>query len=92
MDAHGKPSPTPTRLRQIALVARNIDQAKQQLVGMVSTLCLLITHCDKQTHVIGTPVIFEDPAVAQWGLKNFLGIFPPSIMRIADIELSSTRR
>ncbi|KAJ4298962.1 hypothetical protein N0V90_004206 [Kalmusia sp. IMI 367209] len=47
--------PAPTRLRQIALVTRDLEQAKHQL-----------------THVIGTEVIFEDPAVAQFGLKNFL--------------------
>ncbi|KAH6629202.1 hypothetical protein C7974DRAFT_311428 [Boeremia exigua] len=47
--------PAPTRLRQIALVARDIDRARQLL-----------------THVIGTDVIYEDPAVSQWGLKNFL--------------------
>ncbi|KAF2998567.1 hypothetical protein E8E13_005776 [Curvularia kusanoi] len=52
LDAFG---PAPTRLRQIALVARDIDQARQLL-----------------THVIGTDVIYEDPAVGQWGLKNFL--------------------
>ncbi|KAJ4992389.1 hypothetical protein SVAN01_02098 [Stagonosporopsis vannaccii] len=47
--------PAPTRLRQIALVAKDLDRARQLL-----------------THVIGTEVIHEDPAVAQWGLKNFL--------------------
>jgi hypothetical protein len=25
-----------------------------------------------QTKVIGTEVVYEDPQVAQWGLKNFL--------------------
>ncbi|KAJ8113098.1 hypothetical protein OPT61_g4707 [Boeremia exigua] len=49
------PGTAPTRLRQIALVARDIDRARQLL-----------------THVIGTSVIYEDPAVGQWGLKNFL--------------------
>ncbi|KUJ12325.1 uncharacterized protein LY89DRAFT_592825 [Mollisia scopiformis] len=48
-------APSPTRLRQIALVAADLDRARQLL-----------------TRVIGTEVIFEDPAVAQWGLKNFL--------------------
>ncbi|KAF2009478.1 hypothetical protein BU24DRAFT_75694 [Aaosphaeria arxii CBS 175.79] len=48
-------SPSPTRLRQIALVARDLECARRQL-----------------THVIGTEVIYEDPAVGQWGLKNFL--------------------
>ncbi|KAF2193873.1 hypothetical protein K469DRAFT_548688 [Zopfia rhizophila CBS 207.26] len=46
---------SPTRLRQIALVTKDLERAKRQL-----------------THVIGTEVIFEDPAVAQWGLKNFI--------------------
>ncbi|RYN46519.1 hypothetical protein AA0114_g8309 [Alternaria tenuissima] len=47
--------PAPTRLRQIALVAKDIERAKQLI-----------------THVLGTEVVFEDPAVGQWGLKNFL--------------------
>jgi hypothetical protein len=29
-----------------------------------------------QTKVIGTEVIFVDPGVGQWGLKNFLGSAP----------------
>jgi hypothetical protein len=29
--------------------------------------------CYTQTKVIGTEVIFVDPGVAQWGLKNILG-------------------
>ncbi|KAF2713899.1 hypothetical protein K504DRAFT_399505 [Pleomassaria siparia CBS 279.74] len=45
----------PTRLRQIALAAKDLARAKYLL-----------------THVIGTEVIFEDPSVGQWGLKNFL--------------------
>ncbi|KAI4605825.1 hypothetical protein J4E83_010488 [Alternaria metachromatica] len=48
-------APAPTRLRQIALVAEDIECAKQLL-----------------TYVLGTEVVFEDPAVEQWGLKNFL--------------------
>ncbi|KAI4669672.1 uncharacterized protein J4E88_009954 [Alternaria novae-zelandiae] len=48
-------APAPTRLRQIALVAEDIERAKQQL-----------------TYVLGTEVVFKDPAVEQWGLKNFL--------------------
>ncbi|KAF9697988.1 hypothetical protein EKO04_004316 [Ascochyta lentis] len=47
--------PAPTRLRQIALVVKDIKRARQLL-----------------THVIGTSVIYEDPAVGQWGLQNFL--------------------
>ncbi|KAF1850320.1 uncharacterized protein K460DRAFT_270888 [Cucurbitaria berberidis CBS 394.84] len=48
-------APTPTRLRQIALVSRDLEQSKQLL-----------------TYILGTEVIYEDPAVHQWGLKNFL--------------------
>jgi len=47
--------PAPTRLRQIALVASDLEGAKD----------LLIT-------VIGTEVIFRDPLVEQWGLRNIL--------------------
>ncbi|KAL5408782.1 hypothetical protein PMIN06_007602 [Paraphaeosphaeria minitans] len=49
------PNNAPTRLRQIALVVKDIERARREL-----------------THVIGTVVIFEDAAVAQFGLKNFL--------------------
>ncbi|EDU49750.1 hypothetical protein PtrSN002B_007770 [Pyrenophora tritici-repentis] len=48
-------APAPTRLRQIALVAKDLEGTKQLL-----------------THVLGIDVIFEDVAVEQWGLKNFL--------------------
>ncbi|RMZ68323.1 hypothetical protein GMOD_00009931 [Pyrenophora seminiperda CCB06] len=48
-------APAPTRLRQIALVAKDLEDTKQLL-----------------THVLGVGVIFEDEAVEQWGLKNFL--------------------
>ncbi|KAF1347351.1 hypothetical protein EJ07DRAFT_169761 [Lizonia empirigonia] len=48
-------SPAPTRLRQIALVAKDLDRARQLI-----------------THVLDTEVIYEDPAVSRWGLKNFL--------------------
>ncbi|KAK0103508.1 hypothetical protein ONS95_005529 [Cadophora gregata] len=47
--------PAPTRLRQIALVARDLEKARHLL-----------------TTTIGTEVIYEDPAVEQWGLKNIL--------------------
>ncbi|KAE8453243.1 hypothetical protein EG329_011310 [Mollisiaceae sp. DMI_Dod_QoI] len=58
MSAPKNPTPTPpspTRLRQIALVAADLERARHLL-----------------TTVIGTEVIFEDPAVGQWGLKNIL--------------------
>jgi hypothetical protein len=45
----------PVRLRQIALVAKDLPKAKELL-----------------THVLGTEVIYVDPAVGQWGLENFL--------------------
>ena len=45
----------PVRLRQIALVAKDLKNAEQLL-----------------THVLGTEVIYVDPAVGQWGLENFL--------------------
>lgn len=48
-------APEPTRLRQIALVAHDLERARHLL-----------------TTVIGTEVIYEDPLVAQWGLKNIL--------------------
>ncbi|TVY46448.1 hypothetical protein LOCC1_G005653, partial [Lachnellula occidentalis] len=47
--------PAPTRLRQIALVAEDLERAKHLL-----------------TTVIGTEVIFQDPLVEQWGLRNIL--------------------
>ncbi|KAF1941689.1 hypothetical protein EJ02DRAFT_192963 [Clathrospora elynae] len=47
--------PAPTRLRQIALVTKDLEQAKELL-----------------TYVLGTEVVYEDAAVAQWGLKNVL--------------------
>lgn len=54
----GPPNTTgagPTRLRQIALVARDLSKAKELL-----------------TYVLGTEVVYVDPAVGQWGLDNFL--------------------
>ncbi|TVY55736.1 hypothetical protein LSUE1_G007524, partial [Lachnellula suecica] len=47
--------PRPTRLRQIALVAEDLEQATRLL-----------------TTVIGTEVVFRDPLVEQWGLRNIL--------------------
>lgn len=45
----------PVRLRQIALVARDLEKAKHLL-----------------SHILGTEVIYVDPAVGQWGLDNIL--------------------
>ncbi|KAH7069552.1 hypothetical protein BKA63DRAFT_421404 [Paraphoma chrysanthemicola] len=53
----GTLGPAPTRLRQIALVTKDLEKTKQLI-----------------THVFGTEVIFEDPIVGQWGLKN--GLIP----------------
>ncbi|KAH8711901.1 hypothetical protein GQ44DRAFT_776447 [Phaeosphaeriaceae sp. PMI808] len=60
-----KPSlaPTATRLRQVALVTRDIERTKQLL-----------------THVLGAEVVYEDAAVGQWGLKNFLSMSVHSII------------
>ena len=50
------PSPSSnTRLRQVALVAQDLDLART-----------LLTKC------IGTEVVYEDPDVARWGLRNFI--------------------
>ncbi|KAF1811521.1 hypothetical protein P152DRAFT_58665 [Eremomyces bilateralis CBS 781.70] len=45
----------PTRLRQVALVAKNLDETRRLM-----------------TKIFGVDVIYEDPLVAKWGLKNFL--------------------
>jgi hypothetical protein len=45
----------PVRLRQIALVAKDLQKAKELL-----------------NKILGTEVIYVDPAVGQWGLENFL--------------------
>lgn len=51
----GTPEAGTTRLRQIALVARDLKKAEELL-----------------TKVIGTEVIYVDPGVEKWGLKNIL--------------------
>ena len=45
----------PVRLRQIALVARDLQKAEELL-----------------TTVLGSEVVYVDPAVGQWGLENIL--------------------
>lgn len=67
-------APAPTRLRQIALVARDINRARELLVRNSLSTCISSTDPDVQTHVIGTSVLYEDPAVGQWGLRNFLSM------------------
>ncbi|KIX04179.1 uncharacterized protein Z518_07733 [Rhinocladiella mackenziei CBS 650.93] len=49
------PPPSPVRLRQIALIAEDLERARYLL-----------------TAILGTEVVFEDPQVANWGLKNIL--------------------
>lgn len=46
---------SPTRLRQIALVAKDLDRARYLL-----------------TEVLGTQVLYIDPQVARWGIRNVL--------------------
>lgn len=79
-----KLGPAPTRLRQIALVTRDLEQAKLQLVGEMIRLHIIAKLMAMQTHVIGTEVIFEDPLVEQFGLRNFLGMPPIDDGRLRD--------
>ncbi|EXJ82594.1 hypothetical protein A1O3_06407 [Capronia epimyces CBS 606.96] len=62
-----RPPTAPTRLRQIALIARDLDRARYIL-----------------TTILGTEVVFEDPAVAQWGLKNFLVAIGGDIIEVCS--------
>lgn len=72
MESKRSLGPAATRLRQIALVAHNLERQKHLLVR--THFRVHETVADQfQTHVLGTEVIYEDPAVAQWGLKNFIG-------------------
>jgi len=59
--------PCPTRLRQIALIAGDIDRARYLL-----------------TTILGTEIVFEDPQVAQWGLKNFLVAIGGDIIEVCS--------
>ncbi|EOA88309.1 uncharacterized protein SETTUDRAFT_107956 [Exserohilum turcica Et28A] len=68
-----KLDPAPTRLRQIALVVRDLEGATQQL-----------------THILGTNVVFEDPAVEQWGLKNVLLPLGGDLIEIVSPTKSGT--
>jgi hypothetical protein len=69
--------PEPTRLRQIALVAEDLERARHLLVYQFLSLFLDMEAEERQTTVLGTEVIYEDPAVAHWGLRNILGTFLP---------------
>jgi len=60
--------PEPTRLRQIALVAEDLERARHLLVYQFLSLFLDMEAEERQTTVLGTEVIYEDPAVAHWGL------------------------
>ncbi|KAI1608786.1 hypothetical protein EDD37DRAFT_386811 [Exophiala viscosa] len=57
----------PTRLRQIALIAEDLDRATYLL-----------------TTVLGTEVVFVDPQVAQWGLKNILVAIGGDIIEVCS--------
>ncbi len=64
----------PTRLRQIALIAEDIDRARYLLVCIVWASSLLINQLiPLQTTILGTEVVYVDPQVAQWGIQNILG-------------------
>ncbi|KAK2767069.1 hypothetical protein FQN54_006388 [Arachnomyces sp. PD_36] len=60
-------SVSPTRLRQIALVAEDLEKAKQLL-----------------TYILETEVVFIDPEVEQWGLKNFLVAIGGDIIEVVS--------
>lgn len=55
MSSVDTPTTASTRLRQIALITKDIERAEHLL-----------------TTVLGTEVVFVDPQVAKWGLKNIL--------------------
>ncbi|RJE27612.1 hypothetical protein PHISCL_00037 [Aspergillus sclerotialis] len=58
---------SPTRLRQIALVAEDLEKAKHLL-----------------TYILGTEVVFIDPAVKKWGLENFLVAIGGDIIEVVS--------
>lgn len=68
------PPTAPTRLRQIALIAEDLERAAYLLVCGLFVLVSFVhlPYC-LQTTILGTEVVFVDPQVAQWGLKNILG-------------------
>lgn len=93
MSASDKLDTAPTRLRQIAFVARDIDQARQLLVRTCLLFNISATDYSFQTHVLGTEVIYEDPSVGQWGLKNFLSmVLYLRQLALADIARSPAWR
>jgi len=61
------PAPSPTRLRQIALIAEDFERAKYLL-----------------TTILGTEVVYIDPQVAQWGIKNFLVAIGGDIIEVCS--------
>ncbi|EER24356.1 hypothetical protein CPC735_057260 [Coccidioides posadasii C735 delta SOWgp] len=67
------PGPAPTRLRQIVLVAHDIDRAESLL-----------------TSVLGTEVIFIDPGVAKWGLRNILVAIGGDVIEVVSPTKSGT--
>ncbi|OCK84149.1 hypothetical protein K432DRAFT_378895 [Lepidopterella palustris CBS 459.81] len=60
-------APSPTRLRQVAFVTKDLERARYLL-----------------TKVLGTEVIFVDPAVEKWGLKNFLVALGGDIIEVVS--------
>lgn len=66
-------STSPVRLRQVALVARDLAKARDEL-----------------TTILGVPVIYEDPAVGQWGLENFLVPIGGDIIEVVSPTRSGT--
>ncbi|KIW93206.1 uncharacterized protein Z519_05811 [Cladophialophora bantiana CBS 173.52] len=61
------PTTAPTRLRQIALIAEDLDRARDLL-----------------TRILDTEVVFVDPQVARWGLKNFLVAIGGDIIEVCS--------
>ncbi|KIV97450.1 hypothetical protein PV10_01201 [Exophiala mesophila] len=61
------PGSRPTRLRQIALIAEDLDRARHLL-----------------TTILDTEVVFIDPQVAQWGLKNILVAIGGDIIEVCS--------
>ena len=63
----------PVRLRQVALVAKDLQKAKDLL-----------------TKLLGTEVIYVDPAVGQWGLENFLVAVGGEVIEVVSPTKPST--
>jgi len=55
------------RLRQIALVSKDLKEAERIL-----------------TKVLGTSVVYQDPHVEQWGLRNILMLFGGDVLEVVS--------